>query len=427
MRTIIISITILIASITVYSQEKLKLDSAIQICLENNYGIKISENNVESMKNNAIPANAGLMPRIDISAGVNYNDNTTQTDVGEIQQKTTLKNTGISLSYTLFDGLSNINNYKKLKEIVKASEYQNNITIEATIYRLINYYYSAIINYENLNINKDMLEISRERYEKAKVNKEFGKSNGLALLNAEVDYNNDSINYLNAKNSYTESKRNLNSVLSREPEFDFDIISNIPEFKRYDINQLKEEIFKNNVSYKLIENTLTQSEFELKILKGNFMPVLSFNTSYGYNHSVKDFGFQMDNPNASFSTGLTLSFNVFDGGRKRKQVQNAKIAIENNNFKLQDEKIQLLTEMENSYANYTHNLEILETNETNLKATELNFLRSKEYYNLGQISSTQFREAQLNYSRAKVNIVISKISAKLSEVVLIYLSGNILK
>ncbi len=128
-----------------------------------------------------------------------------------------------------------------------------------------------------------------------------------------------------------------------------------------------------------------------------------------------------------FSTGLTLSFNIFDGGRKKAQKQNAIISIDNTKMQLEYEKLQLFTDIDNSYANYNHNLEVLATNEANLKASELNFERSKEYFGLGQINSTQFREAQLNYSRAKVNISISRFSAKLSEVNLVYLSGNILE
>jgi len=154
---------------------------------------------------------------------------------------------------------------------------------------------------------------------------------------------------------------------------------------------------------------------------------LSFNTSYGYNQSVQDFGVQLDNPNASLTAGLTLRFNIFDGGIKRKRVKNTKITIENTQLQLQNEKLQLFTDIENSFANYEHNVKVLKTNEDNLKASKRNFERSKEYFGLGQISSTQFREAQLNYSRAKVNITISRFSAKLSEVALVYLSGSILE
>jgi len=359
MKKIILVGLYLIISNFIVAQDTLTLEKAIEITLDNNFGIKIYRNNVESMKNTAIPANAGLLPRIDLSAGVNYSDNIIQAPTGETQQKATLTNTGISLSYTLFDGLANINNYKKLKEMVVASELQAKLQIEASIYQLINAYYSAVIKYKNQLVFADMLDISRQRYERAKLNKEYGKSSGLELLNAEVDYNNDSINYLDAINTFNESKRNLNVMMSREPSTVFNIETKLLDFKLYSLEEVKNTAIENNV-----------------------------------------------NPNASLTAGLTLRFNIFDGGIKRKRVKNTKITIENTQFQLEDEKLQLFTDIENSFASYEHNVKVLKTNEANLKASQRNFERSKEYFGLGQISSTQFREAQLNYSRAKVNITI---------------------
>ena len=424
-KIILIGLYLMISNFLV-AQDTLTLEKAIEITLDNNFGIKISENNLESMKNTAIPANANLLPSIDLSAGVNYSDNIIQTDAGETTQKATITNTGISLSYTVFNGRANINNYRKLKEMVLASELQSKLSIESAIYQLINAYYTSVINYENLLVYANMLDVSRRRYERAKVNKEYGKSTGLELLNSEVDYNNDSINYLNAINTLDKSKRNLNMLMSREPSIAFNTETKLIEFQLYGLQDVKDEAIENNVSYNLTANTLKQDELDLKIAKGAFLPVLLLNTSYGYNQSVEYFGLQLDNPNANLTAGLSLRFNVFDGGRKRKQVQNVKISIDNTQLHLKDEKLQLFTDIENSFANYEHNIRVLRTNEKNLKASKLNFNRSVEYYSLGQISSTQFREAQINYSRAKVNITISRYSAKLSEVALVYLSGNIL-
>ncbi len=424
-KIILIGLYLMISNFLV-AQDTLTLEKAIEITLDNNFGIKISENNLESMKNTAIPANANLLPSIDLSAGVNYSDNIIQTDAGETTQKATITNTGISLSYTVFNGRANINNYRKLKEMVLASELQSKLSIESAIYQLINAYYTSVINYENLLVYANMLDVSRRRYERAKVNKEYGKSTGLELLNSEVDYNNDSINYLNAINTLDKSKRNLNMLMSREPSIAFNTETKLIEFQLYGLQDVKDEAIENNVSYNLTANTLKQDELDLKIAKGAFSPVLLLNTSYGYNQSVEYFGLQLDNPNANLTAGLSLRFNVFDGGRKRKQVQNVKISIDNTQLHLKDEKLQLFTDIENSFANYEHNIRVLRTNEKNLKASKLNFNRSVEYYSLGQISSTQFREAQINYSRAKVNITISRYSAKLSEVALVYLSGNIL-
>ncbi len=426
-KLILIIILFLLSGITVSAQEILSLEKAISVCLENNYDIQIAENNVKRYKNSASASNAGLIPRLDLSAGVNYTDNTTKTGTGEMTKKTTATSAGISLSYTLFDGLANINNYAKLKELVKGGELTARQQMEAAVYQLINSYYSAVINLENMKVYSEMLEISRERYEKVKLNMEYGKATGLDLLNAEVDHNRDSINFLDSRNSYLESKRNITRALAMKPDYKFDVIPDIPSFRQYEFDEIMKEMLSENSSYNYIKNNIKRNELDLKIAKGSYYPTLNLSSTYGYNQSAADFGVSMNDPNSSFSAGLTLSFNLFDGDQKSIKEQNSRIAIENSKLQLENERLQLATDLKNYFSDYTHNLDILRTNETSLKAAEQNFLRSKEYYELGQITSTQFREAQVNYSQARVNITISKISAKLSEVSLIYLTGNILE
>jgi outer membrane protein len=47
------------------AQEKLSLQEAITIALQNNYDIKLVSNDVQIARNNANIGNAGLLPRVD--------------------------------------------------------------------------------------------------------------------------------------------------------------------------------------------------------------------------------------------------------------------------------------------------------------------------------------------------------------------------
>ena len=64
--------------------------------------------------------------------------------------------------------------------------------------------------------------------------------------------------------------------------------------------------------------------------------------------------------------------------------------------------------------------------EKNLESAELNFKRTQELFNLGQVTTTQFREAQLNLISARNNISSAKYTAKLLEIELMRLSGQLL-
>jgi outer membrane protein TolC len=62
----------------------------------------------------------------------------------------------------------------------------------------------------------------------------------------------------------------------------------------------------------------------------------------------------------------------------------------------------------------------------NLTATEASFDRTRELYELGQVTSVEFREAQLKLMQAKSNIAAGQYNVKLNEIALLQLSGMLL-
>ena len=64
-----------LTSLNAQENEVLATSKAVEIALENNYGIKIANNNVEISKNNSSIYNSGYLPNATISSGYNYTNN----------------------------------------------------------------------------------------------------------------------------------------------------------------------------------------------------------------------------------------------------------------------------------------------------------------------------------------------------------------
>ena len=115
--TYLLPIVLFIFGIT-SAQNVVSTDQAIELALENNYGIKIANNTVEEAKNNQSLLNSGFLPTLDGIAGAVYNkDNiaaefsnggSTALDGAESSRY----NAALNLNYTLFDGLGRLYNYK---------------------------------------------------------------------------------------------------------------------------------------------------------------------------------------------------------------------------------------------------------------------------------------------------------------------------
>ena len=204
---------------SITAQKLVSVSEAIELALENNYGIKIISNNKEIAKNNASILNSGYLPTVSSSSGATFNRDNLEAEFANGEStalngaKSSRYNASINLNYTLFDGLGRYYDYKRLKETYKLSELQARETIENTIAQLYVVYYNVAQVTENVAVLKKTLTISKDRITRADYQFEYGQGTMLNVLNAQVDINNDSINLINAKQLLVNTKRDLNVVL----------------------------------------------------------------------------------------------------------------------------------------------------------------------------------------------------------------------
>jgi len=80
----------------------------------------------------------------------------------------------------------------------------------------------------------------------------------------------------------------------------------------------------------------------------------------------------------------------------------------------------------NAWNIYQTALFVMEAERTNLRTNQLNFDRTVEQYGFGQITSIEFRQAQINLLNAELNFNQAKYSATIAELALFQLSGDLM-
>ncbi len=429
----LISVIFVVVTIQVGAQEVLTKNEALKIALENNYGVIIANNNVEIAKNNSSIYNSTYLPTLNTIAGANYNNSNQEIErqTGEITTingaETKTYNASVNLNYTLFDGLSRKYNYKQLYETYNLSELQARETIENMYLQLFNVYFEIARLSENTENLQLTLDISKQRLKRAQYQYEYGQSTKLELLNAEVDVNNDSINLINSKQLFSNSKRNLNIVLGIQKDIDYDVETDVDFMDLMSYDDLLAKAKENNVFLKQNEKNIAISAFNIKANKANYLPTAGLSGSYGWNKS--------ENPATSFlassnskglNAGINLSWDLFDGGATKTRVANAKIALENQEI-LQKQQLETIENtLKNTFESYQNNLFVLEAQKQNVITNQNNFDRTFERYKLGQVTSIEFRQAQINLLNAQTALNNTKYDAKLIELELLQLTGEIL-
>lgn len=436
-----IFLVVLAATLSTYSQEILTKKQALEITLENNFGIKVANNNTEIAKNNTSIFNNNYLPTATLNSGADYRRNNqtivfTDPQTGQDNERvgngvvSKTYSASLGVSYIIFDGLGRKYNYKQLKETYNLTALQAKQTIENTYLQLYTTYFQIARLYENAKNLSEALTISKKRLQRAKYQYDYGQSTRLDYLNAQVDVNNDSISLISANQQLNNAKRGLNIILGVEKETNYVVETEVNYNSMMNYTDLKSKTLENNSLLQQNEKNIAISEFNIKVNQSNYLPTLSFNASYAFNRTenenlVNPFGARSiitDGLNA----GLNLTWNVFDGGTNKIRVANAKIALENQQILLEQQKVTIANNLKNTWENYNNQLFILKAQETNVLTTQNNFDRTEERYNLGQVTSIEFRQAQINLINAKTAFNNARFDAKLIELQLLQLSGDIL-
>lgn len=403
------------------AQELLTFHKAVKLAFEHNLQINVAQNNALIAENSAHPGNAGLLPSLNLT-GVSNQQN------GSMGSDETVSNLSAKFqaSYTLFDGFGNIYRFKKLQKESEISRLNSRSLIEQTLLKVSSTYYSVASTEENLRIFRELLTISRERLQRTIKRSQFGQSNKVEILAAQVDFNNDSVTVTKAELWFEEAKRNLNALLNRDIRTYFSVDPNVEFIQLPELVQLQQTARERNAVYQSAKAAIKKAELNKSIANSSQLPRVDLSASYGYTGTSSDFKGAFQDPYKTWTVGASLSLPLFNGFQTQIQIQNAEIEIKSRQFQKNEQKLTLEKEVLNSFEAYKNSRKILELNQQNLKAAELNFKRTEELYYLGQVTNTQFREAQLNLIQAKNSIAEAKYTAKIDQLTLLQISGQLI-
>ena len=430
---IIVFSIIIFLQLPVFAQELITPDDAVRLALDHNYGIKLAKTNVKVAKNNASILNSGYLPTLVGNAGATYNLDNTEADFAD-GRKTVLNdaessryNASVDLNYTIFDGLGRTYNYKQLKETKKLTELQARETIENTLLQLFTIYYNVAQFVENRDAIKQTLQISQDRLVRSQYQFDYGQSTKLAVLNAEVDINNDSINLMNSDLQLKNAKRDLNLVLGNSVKLDFNVDSKITFNNLYNKEELLKKAETNNVGLLQVDKNIIINTLGIKSNKSAYLPTIGLIGRYGWNKNNNNAAsFVAVSTNTGLSAGLNLRWNLFDGGSAITRVKNAKVNLEAQNIQKEQLLVTLKRNFNNAWDDYHNKLNVYKLQQTNIKTSQNNFNRTKEKFRLGQVNSLEFRQAQLNLLNAELNENQAKYLAKIAEMQMLQICGELL-
>jgi len=416
------------------SSQQLTLQKAVEIALVNNYDIKIASAVREKAQNSNSIGNAGLLPSLSVSGGADYAKMNSeleilgQPDIIEVNGAESVNyNANARVNYTLFDGLGNIYTNKKLQSADQLQESILRQQTEKTIVQVAERFYQVCRSQQNLHLAKESMRISRERYNKALDQKAYGQANQLDVLNAEVDMNSDSTIVLQTEQTYIQSIKNLNLVLGISMHQTYQVDNSISYRNDLSVDGIIAGALMNNASLMAQQKNEHISGLDVKITNARKYPTLSAFGQYNYTRSDNDAGQLLYNQSIGPKAGISLQFNVFNGSQQRTREKNARLDLISQQERTKQLKSQIERDASNAYTDYIYKRRIVELQESSLDQARLNFEQTQEMFQLGRVSSIEYRTAQQNLLNVAAKYNDAQYNAKIAEFYLLQLSGELIQ
>lgn len=426
-------VILFILTSNVNAQQLLTLNEALKLALENNYSILVAKNDAAMAANNNRLGAAGMLPSVVGNAGQDNQlvDSKQKFLNGTENNRTGAKNSSmnanVELGWTIFDGLKMFATKNRLEELQKVGELRMRQNIEVTFVRVIRAYYDVMLAKQQSVANKELADNSKNRLLLADEKYKAGKSAKTEWLKAQVDLNTDLSALIRVENTLKNAKVNLNQLLARELQTNFEVPDSVNNFVDYKLDDLTNKTLTQNAGILVAKKNLQISKLGLNEVRAERMPTIQLKSGYNYSSQQSQAGFLQSSQTNGFHYGAGLSINLFNGMDVNKRLQNANLAIRTNDLVYKDSVSKIQNAITQAYNSYVMSKQLIEFEKTNLAIARQNYDISNEQYKQGVITSLELRDAQQNLLNSELRLFNAQYETKLNETELLRLSGELVK
>ncbi|WP_080054926.1 TolC family protein [Spirosoma aerolatum] len=414
--------------------ELLTLQQAVDQAVSKNYQIHINRSQEEIARNNYSKGNAGYLPSLTFNGNSNGSlQSFRQTTIGNLQPPregsgifNRTSNLGVNLNYTIFNGYYRRSFYSQLEQLLKISTVNTRANVEATIASVTTSYYDVVRQLRRLITFSQALDISRERLELARANYEVGTRSKVDFLSAQVDYNTDSAALLSQEQALRNAKIILNNLLIRDPQTEFSVRDTIVAHPNLQLAPLQESLNANNPLLAAAVLNRAFADLNVQLANSAQLPLVTAQTGYNYQFIDNQGGFGVATGRTSAITyNVVASIPIFNGYNLKRQIQNAKVNTIIAQDQESNQRLQLITALNQTYQAYQNSLRILNLEVLNNQLANQNVEIAYDRYRIGNSTFVEFRDVQRTSVDAQTRLIEAEYTAKATEIELLRLSSTI--
>jgi outer membrane protein TolC len=323
---------------------------------------------------------------------------------------------------TLFNGLATLNTIAANKFMLQAGMETEKIAKNTLIVGILGQYYQVLYARGLESASKMQLDLSEKQLLRITTLVQTGKEALSKQYEIESQVSADRLAYTIAQNTSSQALTTLKQMLQLEPGTEFDIL--LPDLDNILIADTR---FNSDSIYDIASNTLPRLkaiEFELQAskkqiaaAKGNLAPSLQVggNIRTGYYKTISeggsgqdDFRTQLKNNNSQ-AVYISLNIPIFNNFATNRSIKLAKIRRNDNELRLEMEKNNLYTEIENACLNFNRGKDEFAAASSNFEYNKKSFDAVEKKFEAGLVDVTDYSAAKTTLFKAETEALRTKL------------------
>lgn len=401
-RSVLVFATLVFAAASAFAQQKvLTLEDCVRIAWGEQPQValaekswRLAEERVKSIRANLFPQlSVGYQFRRYLSTRIGF-----QIGVGQIQvqEPVEFKETSLTISQLLFDSFQTPLQIRQAKAQANASSHAYERTKADIALQVAQQYFEVLRARALVRLQERVLERAKRLLEAAEAGYKAGTVAKLDVLRAQVQVRNAEVDLLAAQNQERIAMLTLRNLMGVGDDFVFDVAEPAEErYKPLSLTECLAQALRQRPEVREAEWQRESAQVARQLARINSLPVVNISGSYNRYPSTTRI------TDKEWAINLIVSYPIFDGGRIKAELEQAKLQVEQAELNLKRTVDNIKLQVHQAYTNWQNAVERLNAAQEAVKEASETARLTEEAYKVGAVSLIDVINAQVALAQAE--------------------------
>lgn len=400
----------------------LTLSDAIDRGLKANLGLLTSQESSNQVRAERIRALSGLLPTVNGQLSMTEQQINLQAlgflftfpgvniphIIGPYSYQAALANANVPL----FD-FQAISNFRASRENVKAAVLDVQNARDLVVQAVSNAYLWVIADAARVAATEAEVEADQAVYTNASRRHEAGVAIALDVLRSQVELKQRQQALVAVKNQFQKDKLTVGRIIGLPVGQDFTVADPSPSMRleAIPLAEALRQAYEHRPDYQAAKARVLAAQLSLRALKAERYPTLTASGYYG------DEGLRLlTNSHGVFQATGTISFNIFDGGRIRADIQESNVDLRNRRNEMENLRGQIDYDVRNALLDLKSSSDQVDVAHSNMDLANQSLQQSRDRFAAGVTNTVEVVQAQQAVADANENLISAEYQYNLAKV-----------